>query len=82
MNREEIDKEARATKNTRNTWKWIIGIGVVLMLIAFWGGFFNHDENFSGAETPSATAPDTLATDTVGTETNPDTVMENVRDTQ
>ena len=80
MNRQETDKEAKATKNTKNVWKWILGVGVVLMLIAFWGGFFNHDENFSESNNPAATS-DTVATDN-GTDMKADTVMENVRGTQ
>jgi len=82
MDRQETDKEARATKNTKNVWKWILGVGIVLMAIAFWGGFFNHNENFQESETPSEnTVPasaDTVATDTKG-EVKADTIMENVR---
>lgn len=84
MNRQETDKEARATKNTKNVWKWILGVGVVLMLIAFWGGFFNHDENFTESETPSETtapATDTAASDTVGN-VKADTIMRSVRGTK
>ncbi|WP_254561732.1 hypothetical protein [Dyadobacter diqingensis] len=84
MDRRETDKEARATKNTKNVWKWIIGIGIVLMVIAFWGGFFNHDNNFSESETPSANATmpaDTVASDTA-MEVHPDTIMKSVRGTK
>jgi uncharacterized membrane protein len=83
MNRQETDKEARATKNTKNVWKWILGVGVVLMLIAFWGGFFNHDENFSEADNPSdnAVTADSVASDT-GSTMRSDTVMEHVRGTK
>jgi hypothetical protein len=85
MDRQETDKEARATKNTKHVWKWILGVGVVLMLIAFWGGFFNHDENFSESETPaqsnSPAMSDTIATDTVGY-VKPDTIMRHVRGTK
>jgi hypothetical protein len=84
MDRGETDKEARATKNTKNVWKWILGVGIVLMAIAFWGGFFNHDNNFSESETPSvnATMPaDTAASDT-SMEVHPDTIMKSVRGTQ
>lgn len=68
MDREEINEEAKATKNTRVVWKWVIGVGIVLMIIAFWGGFFNHDENFSESESPELTnkvvVSDTVASDT------------------
>lgn len=84
MDRHETDKEARKTKNTRHVWKWILGVGVVLMAIAFWGGFFNHNENFDKAETPSESAApdyaDTTATDSG--RANADTIMENVRGTK
>jgi hypothetical protein len=84
MDRGETDKEARATKNTKNVWKWILGVGVALMLIAFWGGFFNHDENFSESDNPQQSgipAADSVASDTT-MEIHPDTIMENVRGTQ
>lgn len=80
MDRRETDKEAKATKNTKNVWKWILGVGVVLMAIAFWGGFFNHNENFTESENATETASpnaDTIATDS---KTNADTIMESVRD--
>lgn len=83
MDRRETDKEARATKNTKNVWKWILGVGVVLMLIAFWGGFFNHDEKFRGSDSPSENVPavaDSIASDT--TQVNSDTIMESVRDSK
>ncbi len=85
MNRQETDQEAKATKNTKNVWKWIMGVGVVLMAIAFWGGFFNHNENFTESETPSVTnAPavaDSIAQDTVGS-VPIDSIMEGVRGTK
>lgn len=83
MNRQETDEEAKATKNTKNVWKWILGVGILLMAIAFWGGFFNHNESFEGSETPSETQSvnkDTIATDSG--KTNADSVMENVRGTK
>jgi hypothetical protein len=84
MDRKETDKEARATKNTKNVWKWILGVGIVLMAIAFWGGFLNHDENFGESDTPSestAMPADTAASDTV-MNVHPDTIMESVRGTK
>ena len=85
MNRQETDDEARATKNTGNVWKWILGVGVVLMIIAFWGGFFNHDQNFSESDNPSknssAAVSDSVASDTAST-TDADTIMEHVRGTE
>ena len=50
------------------------------MAIAFWGGFFNHNENFTESENATETASpnaDTIATDS---KTNADTIMESVRD--
>ncbi|MEO6284403.1 MAG: hypothetical protein ABIN80_00605 [Dyadobacter sp.] len=84
MDRRETDKEAKATKNTKNVWKWILGVGVVLMLIAFWGGFFNHNEKFSESDNPSENVPamaDSVASDTVS-QANSDTIMESVRDSK
>jgi hypothetical protein len=84
MDRKETEEETKATKNTKNVWKWILGIGIVLMLIAFWGGFFNHKESFSEAETPSASVGDstsTMASDTVQ-ELHPDSINKSVRGTE
>lgn len=85
MDRKETDQEARATKNTKKVWGWVLGAGIILMAFAFWGGFFNHSENFSEAETPAETkgvAPvDTTASDTT-MEVHPDTIMKSVRGTQ
>ncbi|WP_026628664.1 YrdB family protein [Dyadobacter alkalitolerans] len=81
MDRRETDDQARATKNTKNVWKWILGVGIVLMAIAFWGGFFNHNENFTESETPSeqgSGASGAAAADSVAS----DTIMENVRKTE
>ena len=84
MNRQDTDDEARATKNTKNVWKWILGVGVILMAIAFWGSFFSQNKNFKESETPSeSTQPamaDSVASDTVGN-VNADTIMEHVRGT-
>nr|WP_295934569.1 hypothetical protein [uncultured Dyadobacter sp.] len=85
MNRQETDKEARATKNVKNVWKWIVGVGIVLSLIAWFGGFFNHDRNFKEADSPGENAPalsDTVATDTAGSALRSDTIMEHVRGTE
>jgi len=83
MNRKETEDETKATKNTKNVWKWILGVGIVLMLIAFWGGFFNQKKSFSEAETPSATVADSTesASDTT-MEVHPDTIMKSVRGTE
>ncbi|GGM98100.1 hypothetical protein GCM10010967_34860 [Dyadobacter beijingensis] len=84
MNRQETDKEARATKNVKNVWKWILGIGIALSLIAWLGGFFNHDSNAGRADNPAdhAAPADTIASDTSGTTLRADTVNESVRGTQ
>ena len=68
MDRKELDKETRATKSTRNVWMWVIGIGIVLFVIAFVGGFFNHDgdvmrNNSVDSETPGVVPSDTLRGD-------------------
>jgi hypothetical protein len=83
MDRKETEDETKSTKNTRNVWKWILGVGVILMLVAFWGGFFNHKESFSEAETPSASVQDSAAkaTDTTMV-VHPDTIMKSVRGTE
>lgn len=87
MNRQETDHEARATKNVKNVWKWIVGIGIGLSLIAWIGGFFNHDERFRESENPSEGAPamvdsaSTSASDTT-MEVHTDSIMENVRGTE
>lgn len=82
MDRRETDDQTRATKNTKNVWKWILGVGIVLMAIAFWGGFFNHNEKFTESETPAAEqgseATGAAAADSVAS----DTIMENVRKTE
>ncbi|TLU98812.1 hypothetical protein [Dyadobacter luticola] len=83
MNRQETDKQARATKNTGNVWKWILGVGVVLMLVAFWGGFFNHNEKFSESEnaSQSTSAADSVA-DTTAQQISTDTINKDVRENQ
>ncbi|MDQ6480883.1 hypothetical protein [Dyadobacter sp. LHD-138] len=84
MDREETDKEARATKNTKKVWKWVIGGGIILMIIAFWGSFFSQDKNFSESDRPSADAimqADSAASDTL-TEVHPDTMMKGVGGTK
>ncbi|ACT94367.1 hypothetical protein [Dyadobacter fermentans] len=83
MNRQETDREARATKNVKNVWKWIVGVGIVLSLIAWFGGFFNHDQNLGQSDNPAdrgAATADSVASDT-GTSLRPDTVYEHVRGT-
>lgn len=84
MNRQETDREARATKNVKNVWKWIVGVGIVLSLIAWLGGFFNHDGNPGPADNPAdnSAVADSVASDTAGTPLRSDTVYENVRGTK
>jgi len=81
MDRQETDDQTRATKNTKNVWKWILGVGIVLMAIAFLGGFFNHNESFTESETPSeanSAASDTVASDMRGN-VSADTINQSVR---
>jgi hypothetical protein len=84
MDRRETERETKATKNTKNVWKWILGIGAVLMIFAFFGGYFNHDKNFSGAQGPSTRVADTIVTDRMDTtqQLHPDSIMNNVRGTK
>lgn len=64
MDRHELDKETKATKKTKNIWKWILGVGLVLCLIAFFGGYLNHDKDFYPGTAPVEGVPaDTSATD-------------------
>lgn len=62
MNRREIDKETKATKDTRNLWPWIVSLGIILMLVAFIGSFFNHNETLTPG---SEVAPGTVLSDTI-----------------
>lgn len=76
MDRKEIDQETRATKNTKNIVYWIIGIGIVLAIIAFAGGLFNHE----GSVTPgSGTAPGAVLSDTVAGDRMADTLATDVQ---
>jgi peptidoglycan biosynthesis protein MviN/MurJ (putative lipid II flippase) len=70
MDRHELDKETKATKKTKNIWKWIVGVGIVLFLIAFFGGYLNHDEDFFPGTAPMEAVPvDTSATDSTSPRT-------------
>jgi len=77
MDRQEIDQETKATKNTKNVLFWILGIGIVLSLIAFAGGFFNH----SGDATPTSTenTPGAVLSDTVAGDQMSDTLATDIR---
>lgn len=64
MDRKEIDKETKATKSTKNILYWIVGVGIVLILIAFIGGFFNHNTDVvPGDDVPGRVLSDTVAGD-------------------
>lgn len=68
MDRHELDKETKATKKTKNIWKWILGVGIVLFLIAFFGGYLNHDEDFYPGTAPvEGVQADTSASDSANT---------------
>ena len=75
MDRKEIDQETRATKSTKNIVYWIVGIGILLAIIAFAGGLFNHGGSVTpGTDTNAGTVlSDTVAgdrmTDTLATDT-------------
>lgn len=62
MDRKEIDQETKATKNTRNLWRGIVSLGIILMLAAIIGGFFNHNESLTPG---SDTVPGTVLSDTI-----------------
>jgi hypothetical protein len=62
MNRRETDKETKATKKTNDLWLWVVGLGIIMMLIASIGGFFNHDESLMPG---TNVAPGTVMSDTV-----------------
>lgn len=75
MDRKEIDQQTRDTKSTKNIVYWIVGIGILLAIIAFAGGLFNHGGDVTpGTNTNTGTVlsdtvagdamSDTLATDT------------------
>lgn len=71
MDRKEIDQETRETKNTKNIVYWIVGIGILLAIIAFAGGLFNH----GGDVAPGATtSPGTVLSDTVAGDRMSDTL--------
>ena len=71
MDRKEIDEETRATKNTKNLVYWIVGIGILLAIIAFAGGLFNH----GGSVTPGTdTNAGTVLSDTVSCDRMTDTL--------
>lgn len=59
MDRNQLDKESRWTKNVNGTWKWIILVGVGLFLIAILGS-----KIFGDAEPPGAKQGD-VAADTI-----------------
>ncbi|WAC10304.1 hypothetical protein [Dyadobacter pollutisoli] len=85
MNRQKTDKEARATKNVKNVWKWIVGVGIVLSLIAWFGGYINHDKNFGEADNPSqnaTSASDSTAASDTTMNLDSDTIMKSVRGTE
>ena len=84
MDRKVTEDETKGTKNTKHLWKWVVGVGIALMIIAFWGGFFNHNQNFTEAETPSATVRD--STSMMSSDTTqllaPDSINKSVRGTE
>lgn len=43
MDRQKTDDEARSTKKTGNVLYWILGIGIVLMILAVIYGLSRHD---------------------------------------
>jgi hypothetical protein len=76
MDRKEIDQETKETKNTKNILYWIVGIGIILSLIAFAGGLFNHN----GDVTPSTeTTPGAVLSDTVAGDRMSDTLATDIR---
>ncbi|MPR35085.1 hypothetical protein [Salmonirosea aquatica] len=75
MDRKEIDQETKETKNTKNILFWIVGIGIVLSIIAFAGGLFNH----GGDVTPKTDQTGTMMSDTVAGDQMADTLATDIR---
>ncbi len=65
MNRKETENELKSTRNIKGMWKWIIGVGIVLMIIAFWGSYFNHDQNFIEKQNPESVEKDSVGQKTM-----------------
>ncbi|HEV7348439.1 hypothetical protein [Telluribacter sp.] len=81
MDRNELDDETKATKNTANSrkiWIWVIGAGVVLSLIGHFGGWWNHNWNMTPSTRPEqqVVPSDTARGDVI---MNPDTMATDVR---
>lgn len=76
MDRQETDDEARSTKKMGNMLYWILGIGIVLMLLAVVYGLTRHD----GDVVPESEAPasqmmsDTVAGDGLANDMASDTM--------
>ncbi len=76
MNRKETEDELKSTRNTKDIWKWIVGVGIVLMAIAFWGGYFNHDQNFSEEKNTEGASVDSIGNESTAPEVVTDTLRE------
>ncbi|TDB64209.1 hypothetical protein [Arundinibacter roseus] len=76
MDRQELNEETRATKKVNKTWIWIIAVGLLLMVIAFVGGVFNHDGNVAPGSTPT---PGAMSSDTVNGDAYADTLATDSR---
>lgn len=80
MDRNELNKETHATKNTANSrkiWLFVLGVGIVLSLIAYFGGWFNHGEVTPNMRPKQDVVPsDTARGDVI---VNPDTSATDIR---
>ena len=65
MDRKETDDEARGTKQTGNVLYWILGVGIVLMILAVVYGLTRHEgDTVPKDDTPaSQVLSDTVAGD-------------------
>ncbi|MBU1822227.1 MAG: hypothetical protein KKG00_12060 [Bacteroidetes bacterium] len=80
MDRRELDKQTKATRSTKNILYWIVGVGLVLIAIAFFfvnpGGSFKVSNSDS---TPGTVLSDTLRGD-VSRENMTDTLASDIRE--
>jgi hypothetical protein len=77
MDRNEIDKETKGTRNTKNIVYWVVGAFLILLLIAYLGGVFNHNNDVTPNSSPVRT--DAVHSDTVAGDQNVDNKASDIR---